>query len=198
MREKFSTQTREAVTGGSLKKMTIYFVVGLMCLPVWSATEAQGDNAAGVISPCVALAGADSRVSEPSYHRVTSLKEWTEIWKKHKGLKQGEKYDLFYNLAGLPLVDFERYMVIAIFQGSRWNSAGLEAVSVSEQRNRIVFRFNDKSYQTAGPDGGGKQVTVYGFFVVPRSTKAVVLEEDVQNLIGKSPVWKERIAFPKL
>lgn len=183
-----------------MKRIPICLVVGLMCLGVElaAAAEPQGDKAAGAVSPCVVLTGADSHVFEHSYHRVTSMKEWSEIWKKHMGLKQGEVYDFYFNPAGLPLVDFERYMVIAIFQGSSWNSAGLEAVSVSEQQDRVVFRFDDKSYQTSGPDGGGKQVTVYGFFVVPGSAKAVVLEENIKGLIGGPPLWKERIMFPKL
>ena len=177
--------------------MIICLVIGLMCFGVGSA-ETQGDKTAGGISPCVILTGADSQVSERGYHRITSIEGWIEIWLKHKGRAHSGKYDLIFNPAGVPLVDFERYMVIAIFQGSGWNSAGLRAVSISEQPDRIVFRFDDYSYQTAGPHGGGKQVTVYGFFVVPRSTKAVVLEEDIQGLIGKPSVWKERITFPKI
>jgi hypothetical protein len=51
--------------------------------------------------------------------------------------------------------------------------------------------------KTAGPDGGGEQVTVYGFFVLPRSSKTVVLEENVQNYIGGKPVWKERASLSR-
>jgi hypothetical protein len=89
-------------------------------------------------------------------------------------------------------------MVIAIFQGAGWNNAGLKLVSISDEDNRIAVRFSNKGYQTGGPDGGGRKVTAYGFFVVPRSTKPVVIEEDVHEYIGKPPVWKERITFPKL
>lgn len=181
-----------------MKTMIFTLMVGLVGLSPMAAVSAQGDKTPAVISPCVALAGADSHVSERGYFRITSLKDWTRMWQKHKGLKQDEEYDLGFDRAGLPLVDFDRFMVIAVFQGSGWNSAGLRAVSIVEEQERIVFRFDDKSYQTAGPHGGGKQVTAYGFFVIPRSTKPVVLEENVQNLIGKPPVWEERITFPKL
>jgi len=34
-----------------------------------------------------------------------------------------------------------------------------------------------------------------GFFVIPRTDRSIVLEEDVQNLLGKPPVWKERARF---
>jgi hypothetical protein len=87
-------------------------------------------------------------------------------------------------------------MVIAAFQGSGWNSAGLRAVSVLEEKDRIVLRFVSKGYQTAGPGGGGKQVTVYGFFVLPRSDKTVVVEEEQRSLDPRvPPVWKERAKF---
>jgi hypothetical protein len=149
--------------------------------------------------PLVTLTGTDSRVKEASYYRVTSEEEWVKIWRRHKGAKESKDYDLFHNPLGLPNVDFEKCMVIAIFQGSGWNSAGLKAVAVLEEKERIVLRFEDKSYQTFGPapDGGGKQVTVYGFFVLPRSSKTVVLEENVENTIGDPPMWKERVRLPK-
>jgi hypothetical protein len=47
-----------------------------------------------------------------------------------------------------------------------------------------------------GPGGGGKEVAVYGFFVFPRSGKAVVLEENVQSYLGQPPVWKEQVRWP--
>ncbi len=61
------------------------------------------------------------------------------------------------------------------------------------------MRFRDKFCQTrgAGPDGGGRQTTVYGFFVLSRSGKTVVLEENVQNIKGQPPVWKKRAGLPK-
>jgi hypothetical protein len=59
-------------------------------------------------------------------------------------------------------------MVNAIFRGNGWNSAGLQAVSIAENKGRLIFRFDEKAYQTAGPDGGGQVVTVYGFFCNPQ------------------------------
>ena len=180
-----------------MSKMTMILVVGFTSLAVTLGADAEADKPAAVVSPCVALTGADSQVSGRGYDRITSLNDWARLWQKHKGQKDGEQYDLYHDPLGLPLVDFDRYMVIVIFQGSAWNSAGVEAVSVLEEQERIVFRFDDKSYQTLGPDGGGRQVTAYGFFVIPRSPKPVILEENVQRLKGKPAEWKQRITFPK-
>ncbi len=100
-----------------------------------------------------------------------------------------------------PMIDFDKYMAIGIFQGEGVNATGMKVFSISEEDNRILFRYGDNSYQTMGRVGsshGGDRVTVYGFFVLPRSTKRIVLEENVQNYLGQPPVWKQRIAFPEL
>jgi len=176
-------------------------LTGLAVMLCWLGiyvVAAEGEDKATHAKPCVTITGANSHVSERSYHRITSIEGWTQIWQKHKGQKDDDKYDYYYDPLELPLVDFDNYMVIGIFQGSSWNSAGLKSVSISEEDDRIVFRFDDKPYQTEGLDGGGKEVTVYGFFVIPRSSKPVILEENVQGIIGKPPVWKERIEFEKM
>ena len=124
------------------------------------------------------LTGADSRVESRSYHRVASEADWIKIWQRHKGVEEAKNYDLYYNPLDLPCVNFEKCMVIAVFEGSGWNVAGLKSLAVEEDTNSIVLRYQIKGYQTAGPDGGGKKVKVYGFFVLPRSKKTVILEEE--------------------
>ena len=55
------------------------------------------------------------------------------------------------------------------------------------------LRFDDMSYQTAGGiDGGRVPVTPYAFVVIPNSAKLVLIEENVQSLKEKPPVWNER------
>jgi len=181
-----------------MKRLIVGLVIGIVCSLAGLYAATAREPAGKPLKPCVVITGADSHVVQRQYHRITSTNNWTRLWQKHKTEKVTDQYDLYYDPLTLPLIDFDRYMVIAIFQGSGWNSAGLTAVSISEEDNRIIFRFDDKSYQTGGPDGGGKKVAVYGFFVVPRSSKPVVLEENVQGILGKPPVWEKRITFPKL
>jgi len=173
-------------------------VVGLVCAMPGPVAAQAAEPAGKLVKPCVVISGADSHVAERRYHRITSADEWTRVWQEHKGQTVTGQYDLFYDPLTLPSIDFDRYMVIGIFEGKSWNNAGLMAVSISEGADRIVFRFTDKGYQTAGPGGGGKKVAVYGFFVVPRSTKPVVLEQLMQSRRVGPDVWKECITFPKL
>ena len=179
-----------------MRRLAIGVVVVSLCLTAVGDLKAQANEPPGIC--CVALSGDDSRCTERSYHRVTSMQEWVQIWQKHKTGEASREYDLYFDELGLPLVDFDGYMVIAIFQGSGWNNAGLKAVSITEEEDRVLFRFDNKTFQTAGPDGGGRKVTVYGFFVIPRSSKAVVLEENVQDILGDPPEWQERTRFEKL
>ena len=139
--------------------------------------------------PLVTLSGAHSRIAEKSLRVVTHEADWYALWCRHVGAPVREVYDSDYNPAGAPTVDFGRCMVVAVFQGKSWNSAGVKAVSVKEEEDVLRFRFDDRSYQTMN---GGDEVTAFGFFVVPRTRKPVVLEENVQGLLGKPPVWKER------
>ncbi|PCJ54367.1 MAG: hypothetical protein COA79_21865 [Planctomycetota bacterium] len=169
-----------------------FIILVLFTIPTLLADTIKRDV---LTKPCVVITGTDSHVSKRGYQRITSKKDWIRAWEKNKGQKLGNKYDHNYNSLGLPLIDFERYMVIAIFQGSGRNSRGLKAISVSEEQYRIAFRFDDESYQTIG---GHIEVAVYGFFIIPRSSKPLILEENVQGLNGKPPVWKKRITFPKI
>lgn len=172
-----------------MTKTVAFLVVAIFC--VAAGLAAAEDNA----RPLVTITGADSHVTARNYHRVASEEEWIKIWQRHKGEKEAKDYDLFYNPLGLPSIDFEKCMVIAVFQGSGVNSAGLKTVAILENKDRSILRFEDKHYLTCY--NGLKQVTVYGFFVLPRSSKTVVLEENVQNIIGQPPAWKERASLFK-
>ncbi len=140
----------------------------------------------------VSWIGADSRIEKPRYARITTAEEWAKVWHEHKGTAPtpGGHGDL-----AVPRIDFSACVVIAVFQGKAYNSNGVEVVSAAEDAGRMLVRFDDLSYQTMGPDGGGVEVSAYGLFVLPRTAKPVVLEEDVQGLIGQPPKWKERARF---
>ena len=149
--------------------------------------------------PLVTLTGTDSQIKERSYYRIRSEEAWIKVWQQHKGVKPSKDYDLFYNPLGLPDINFEKCMVIAAFQGNGWNNAGLRVISVHEEKGRILLRFANKYYQTSGPEGGGEKVCVYGFFVLPRSDRAVVVEEEQRSLGPRvPPSRKKRATFSEV
>lgn len=78
-------------------------------------------------------------------------------------------------------------MVLAIFGGNALNCCGYRVESVHEIKNTIVVRFSDLGYQTAGPDGGADHVTLYAFVVLPKSEKAIVIEEVTHSFNPRDP-----------
>lgn len=143
----------------------------------------------------VTLTGAKSKGAE-GFDLASTEPAFVSLWQKHLGQEPTGKYNSHYNPLGVPLIDFNRCLVIAIFAGQYWNSAGFAIDSISERDASIVVRYDDKSYQTAGPDGGGQRVSPYAFFVLPKTPKELILEKNVQGLIGHPPIWKEQHRFP--
>ncbi len=141
--------------------------------------------------PYVTLAGAASGIAAKEYDRITTRDDMVKVWLRHVGADPARHND-FYNEAGVPDVDFGRCMVVAVFGGECINSAGMYAFSVAEEADQVLLRFGHRPFQSGRE---GKRATPFGFFVVPRSAKALVLEENVQNLIGGEPKWKERARF---
>jgi hypothetical protein len=140
---------------------------------------------AGVVKPLLALSGPDSRVAAQEYSRVTDADGWKKTWLRHHGIDPREEWT-----AKMPMldVDFTRCEVIVLFRGSSHNSRGVWVESITETADAVTIRFADASYQTAG---GAAPVTPYGFLLIPKSDKLVVIERDARRLIREPPVWKE-------
>jgi len=163
----------------------------LAATPVLQGTPQQA--AQRPLRPAVAITGAKSAIEKAAYHRLRSPQDLAQIWLQHLGKQPpAGEYGFYYNEAAVPEVDFERFEVVAIFGGSGWNSAGFNLESVSDDKDARTIRFDDKSYQTEGPNGGGKRVSPFGFFVLPRTEVAIVLQQNVQSMIGEPPQWQER------
>lgn len=143
----------------------------------------------------VTLTGASSK-AERGVELARTEPNFIRLWQRHIGAKETGEYNAHYNEIGLPVVDFDRCMVVAIFEGDTWNSAGFSVHSIFERSGRLILRYEAKSYQTSGPDGGGRQASPYAFFVLPRFDKEIVMERNVQRLIRGGPVWKQQASFP--
>lgn len=145
--------------------------------------------------PCVAIAGPDSLMDGPKFVRATTPEEWAAVWDAHSS---AGKPDLRAADRLRPEVDFSRFMVIAFFRGESWNGDGERVESIDENDERVRIRFDKMSYQTFGPGGGGVRVRTYGIWVIDRTSKPIVLEENVQGLKNEPATWKERHRFAAL
>lgn len=132
------------------------------------------------------MSSNDSHIATQDFRRITSAEMWSKTWLEHLGLDGDTIYRCFME------INYDRCMVVAVFGGNKTNLCGYEVDSVQEQEERILVRFIDIDYQTAGPDGGADQVTPYAFIVLPKSDKPIVLEETVRSMVpGQALLWTE-------
>ena len=156
------------------------------------------------VKPVVVWTGTDSKQGKDSANLCCSLKDWQATWNGHCGHQKDA------DSSTCPEVDFDSYMVVVVFRKtSRIRVSEIvkekECVRVRYQPwgNQIIFVPDpDKNTVKVVELGRGEidldktYTPSFAFVVLPKTDKAVVLEEDVQNIIGKPPVWKERARFP--
>lgn len=129
--------------------------------------------------------GADSGIKKASSRLIADQSAWTALWAEHVKREASERVNI-----KAPDVDFENEIVLAVFAGETWNSRGYYVHDILQGAARYTLRVDEVTFQTEGPDGGGIKVTPYGIYVLPRTAATVVLEENVQSLLGKPPLWK--------
>ncbi|MFH0944309.1 MAG: hypothetical protein V2A76_03850 [Planctomycetota bacterium] len=163
-------------------------------LPVPAERAPDEDNAA--IKPVVTWSGPNSRITERTYLRMVKQNDLLRTWYDHLGTqpKSGGRHDPSVDPV-IPEVDFDRYMVLGIFQGKECNSTGVFVDSIEETDDELIVKFDEHTYQTEAPMGQadqGDRVTPFGIFVVPRTNKPVVFVENVQGLLHAPPEWEEQ------
>ena len=163
---------------------------------------------AATLVPLVTLAGGDSHSTETSCLRITTAEEWAATWLEHVGELPQPEYKTYYNRAGLPIVDFSRCMVIAVFAGSGHRAAGVSAVTgplddpeadVQTQTSEgdDVLRLSWHTYQTSAGTPM-RDLTPFGFFVVPRSSAPLVVQDREMPMGDGRGRIVERARFPAL
>jgi len=98
------------------------------------------------VRPVVAWRGSYSAIREREYHVVRDAEAWSALWARHEG-DQVEKDS--YGSDAVPVVDFERYMIVAVFNGARWNTRAIELVSRADHEEGVDLRFDEATYQVA-------------------------------------------------
>ncbi|MEK7310063.1 MAG: SBBP repeat-containing protein [Planctomycetota bacterium] len=124
--------------------------------------------------------GAHSKIKEEEFYLVKTKEEWAKMWQHHSPNDN------------IPEIDFTEEMCVGIFAGQRSNSWGIKVVSITEEIDKILFKYEHLWYQTMGE---ADNATPFGIFVLPYSDKKVILEENVQGYIGGSPLWKRKKVF---
>jgi hypothetical protein len=196
--------------------LRLHGVAVLLAALLASAATAPQDAPApaSTLTPFATLTGAHSRVTEARCERISTQDDWVATWLAHVGEPPAEHYDLYFNRAGVPLVDFARCMVVAVFDGASHNNAGYEAlpatavtvggVAVStagQPSGGDVLVIEAHHFQTLGPapDGGAQAVTPFAFFILPRTDATLLVQQHYPRMGGEGPGRiVERARFPAL
>ncbi|MCG3125846.1 MAG: hypothetical protein CHACPFDD_00673 [Phycisphaerae bacterium] len=170
-----ATHSRARLLAGVLSALVVTVSVG-------HGQDRQATRTEGrPVRPVVAWSGKQSHITASGQFRVTSAKEWEALWTRHKPdwLEKRE------HGPRVPEIDFEKYMVIAIFAGSGSNVDAIVADAIVDEADALRFRYRLITYQTQAT---ADAVTPFGIFVVPRSQKPILLEERVVPIVGEPSI----------
>lgn len=131
--------------------------------------------------------GADSKITKARNVMITDSAAWHTLWVDHAYGPPKDNELIDYDV---PEVDFARNVVLGVFAGTSWNSRGFFVHELLQGTWRYTVRVDERTYQTAGPDGGGVRCTPFGIFVLPRTDAAITVEENVQGMIGEPAIWQ--------
>jgi hypothetical protein len=106
--------------------------------------------------------GLQSNIAANEYYRITDDKTFQEIWSRHSASEPTLK------------IDFSQDMVIAIFQEKTVHQDELQVDELINLPEAINIIFQVPSYQVMG-DYKGEEVKPFGFFVMTRSNKKLIL-----------------------
>lgn len=149
--------------------------------------------------PCLCLYGPDSAINQRRFERIRDEQAWVTLWAEHAGPTSPAP-------ALAPKVDFARYEVIAFFRGDSQNRNGEIAEDVEITKDLVRIRFDSASYQTAviadprqpAPQSAAAPCRPYGLWVIPRTSKPIAIEENLQGVKGFPPVWRAQHQFSAL
>ena len=178
--------------------MSIIMLAAACCVAL--AQQAASPSREQSRPALLALGGADSKITQSEFVRITNSDAWNALWRRHKGISP----DLIDHYAAIPVIDFTRCTVVAFFRSETTNRAGEDLQGVDEVDGTLRLRFDSRTYQTSSPlnsddkTGGAQKATSFGIWVLPRTDKSIVIEENVQGLKNEGPKWKEQFRFPAI
>jgi hypothetical protein len=148
------------------------------------------DDKEKVVKPLFSLDGRESKNTKAGYHRIESPEAWNALWLRHNtGTEKPDKVPITMPQAE---VDFSRCMVVAVFQGKGENCDGFKMHSVLESDEQITVRIQARYFAT-GPEV--QETAAWGIFVLPRSTKHLLIELDKRSEKIDPPKWTKVAEF---
>lgn len=105
--------------------------------------------------------------------KITDPERWKTVWKSAS--KQPA-----------PSIDFDKHMVLAVFGGKTWNSAGFEISEARRECTSIDVKLVGKHYQSFN----SQRVFPFAFFIFDKSRLPLSVWRDVRHLKAEPPKWQ--------
>ena len=165
-------------------------VVAASCLlSPWLSTT-QGEEKEKAVKPLLTLDGRESKNTKAGYHRIETPEAWKALWLRHNlGTEQPDKIPVTMPQAE---VDFSRCMVVAVFQGKGELCDGYKVHSVLESDEQITVRIQGRYFATGDEV---QKTAAWGIFVLPSSTKRLLIELDKRSDKIDPPKWTKVAEF---
>lgn len=129
--------------------------------------EGRHDDLSKQTGVAVQWMGSYSSMQLPKVELVENASGWEALYTEHTRDKPEKNANGFVTW---PRIDFDKFVVLAVFAGKGKNSNGYEGVSVTESAAGVLVRIDQVHFQTASFDGkdAGIATTAFGFMVIPR------------------------------
>ena len=108
-----------------------------------SVSQVVADEFPRIVKPVLVWTDTDSNLIKPYFARCDTRTEWVAIWQKH----QGRDADPYLTIPAYPEIDFDSYMVIAIFHGKSSMNSGIWVRQVIEEKTCTRIRYQPSWYQ---------------------------------------------------
>jgi hypothetical protein len=133
------------------------------------------------------LTGANSGVAEERLGRAIDQESWVNAWRI---LFRPSMHAKLHR----PQVDFSTKMVVYCFMGKAENVSGLVLREWKGTNSELILNIEKLDYQRLS-DGRGDLTTPYAFFIVPRTSKPVLINFDQRSLADRAatraPRWRQ-------
>lgn len=155
-----------------------------------------------VRKPLAMLTGDSSKITKPKTLLVSNNQDWLTLWREHRTGSATKKENS--DEAELIEFNFQEVLIIAIFDGNvtACHNYSLPSLIESEKAVRLQITLNCSQTGHSGDPEVDKRTfatrQTWGVFVIPRTNKEIILEQNAQILIGEKPIWEVWKRFPKV
>lgn len=163
-------------------------VLSILAAAAVAAAVARPDPA--ISHPYVQWVGPDSKIDHADFQLIRDEAAWNTLWQSHTGKPPAPGTE---GRHAAPKIDFAQCAIVACFRGRATNEDGEVLESILTTNDGLRLRFESSGFQTfgPGPDGGAVKTTPYGIWVIPATSKPIIVEEARRELKDEPVTWKE-------